>query len=495
MVLWQLCCRAGRVIPRSLPSLSRLRYSTRASNLPPWSPAASLIQDLESKCNNPVFSTVKQLAARDSTTFGQLEPMQVTERDHPDAQDWNWMAVAEAKDFAESVNRLERVGVHFSQKTLHSFKLAPGASPSPDPAPQPQPPTWLVMHILCNQVETYNDMVTALKLIYHHFPAADPAVRPSLLIMTAIRLTQMKIIAPLRVLVTYFLSLGPDLTAAHFNLLIRAIALAPASNEASTLATGLVRLSIAKKHALDEQTYDALLSAAFCSPPVVAAVTDAFRCMPYEPTVFHLRCLLKFCSAYRRTRQAARYLEQIQDRLGRLRNAGPAHAEREGDATAWTAPDNRAYVQSMREPKHAVAYLTRMAMVKARDARLGGTHERGPTPHAGRDRSKLAFTIADWAAGLQVAARSEQVSPAALLRTFRAGQAAYSRRMSTYAYVVLMRGLLRKWAVGPALAAWEEYRDPELRLPLSLAAVGLGPGTTERACVVEANILQCDERK
>ena len=178
MVLWQSWHGFRRVLTRSFPSLLRPRYSTKPAGLPPWSPAASVLQDLESKCNNPVFSTVKQLAhTKGGGVFGQLEPIQVTERDHPDAQEWNWMAVAEAMDFKDTVSRLERVGVRCRDLPLHG--VTPPARPEPGTLPHPelcsatpQPPTWLVMHILVNQVQTYYDMMTALRLVYHHFPFA-----------------------------------------------------------------------------------------------------------------------------------------------------------------------------------------------------------------------------------------------------------------------------------------------------------------------------------
>lgn len=462
--------------PQIIP-VRHAQSATHTSNLPPWSPATLVIRDLEIQCGDPIFSVVRGLAAvKPGLRFSQLDPVIVAEPQLPNAQQWKWISIAEATDFAELVTRLETSGVAIAHRPLESFTQSIEEEPKPDDPPQP--PTWLVMHILCNQTESLSSILVALKLVYYHLPATAPEFRPAMLIMTAVRLAQLRVVAPFRQLTKRFLQLPSLVTSDHFNLMIRAVTLFPQSQEVSRICIGLVHVALSRKFTLTEQTYDALLSPGVLTISIAKAVEDAMHRQGFKPTLHHLRRLLRMSSLHHRSDNAEKYLNRITAQSGES-DATRKTSEANSDIIDNSTSDRVAYISSLKEPRKAYEYLEKLNRAAAR-AQLAGKRRVGTN----RTRSKLdshvsvkpgaTFTVHDWIAGLQVAARSEQATPTALLSAFRKGVHLFGDQINMFAYDVVIRGLVHKWAIAQAMELWDECRRYPRKLRVGTLSLGTG---------------------
>ncbi|KAJ3521111.1 hypothetical protein NM688_g9061 [Phlebia brevispora] len=273
-----------RIFVRSQSNLPRYaQYATQnspRSELPPWSPVSLLMKDLEAKCGYPLFTSVKQIAAfKPRSQKNTLDaPFDLKREALPEHRP-EWTYVAEAENVEESMSRLEDDGVPVCRRSLEYLSSKQHLEdPLPDEATNRQPPTWLVMHILCNQVQTYDDMIPALKLIYFHVPAASPDIRSSLLITAGIQLARLGMIASFRRLISCFLHFSKEFTAEDFNLMIRTLALIPGHAESGTLAIGLLRTAVARGFIVTERTYDALLRPGVANPYIIREAQAAASC-------------------------------------------------------------------------------------------------------------------------------------------------------------------------------------------------------------------------
>lgn len=459
------------------PNYAHLRHApyvtsiTPPSELPPWSPVTLLQKDLEEKCGYPLYSSIKRMASfKPQSSSGILSAGFDAERDEPLGTESHWAMVAAAADFHETISRLEAAGINASRMPLEVLSSSQRLKSSlAENIESLQPPTWLVMHILCNQVQTYDDMLSALKLLYYHIPAAPSNIRSTLLIVTAIRLAQLRMTAPFRRLVSCFLQFSDTYTADDFNLVIRAIALLPGSREVSALSIGLVRLAAARNFHLTERTFDALLEPARGTRLLARTLQDVARSQRYTFTRHQLERLLQLMTRLRYTKMATYYRNRLRSTQASPNvKPIPTPQLQSTDDTPAKGSTTSTIATPKRGAKGAVRRIVRWTQ-RVAIKRKG--HSRKKVPRFSNVNT-VVFPVDDWASALLVAARSRAVSRQEFIQLWRRGPALYYEQLTTYHYNITIQGLLDRWAIPQARELWTEFR--RRRLPLNKHSIGLG---------------------
>ncbi|KAI0339070.1 hypothetical protein BDW22DRAFT_1361988 [Trametopsis cervina] len=370
----------------------------------------------------------------------------------------------------------------------------------------------LVLHILLKNTDTLEEVIKTLVILENSLPVTSKLLQPVIIIATVAKLAELRLVAPLRGLIGTFQEC-PMATAVHYRLLLRALSLAPASTETSSLALLLIETMSKKGYQLGrKRVYNALLRPSFTTLAIASQVERYTNVHRSKLLASHVASLFRLMVTRRRRRKALTYMNRLNDMDEPAKGSRLSRPKLVGRLIR--------YLAAFREQAAAHRHILRMANID--DTSEKPTRERhaearekdsktrekrattdkhpvyiAPTRSGPRRRvirrpedgnllpSELARVnvlstgageLSDeeaprqWLSVLRIASRDPILTARNLMSIFSKGRRKFSVTLS--AYEVTIRGLVRKHGFARAAALWREVRRKGL--PLGRASLALG---------------------
>ncbi|EIN05268.1 hypothetical protein PUNSTDRAFT_107540 [Punctularia strigosozonata HHB-11173 SS5] len=402
------------------------------------------------------------------------------------AEWWRWKAVVFTKDMQHALSELSRMGIEVQGDV--SAVIEWGRRPMPQwKNPVQDPPAWIVIHLLSTKVHTPEHARQAYSLAAYCIPSLSPSIRPSLLVLVAHHLARFGLLPPLRALVTSFLTETISQPTFHFNSLLRALSRLHASPASAKLSVTILETMTSRKLRLYPHTYNALLSDRYLTVELTRMLRDRMKAEGTEPSRKHLEAYLRVFATHGAIHDAERFREAVRqlDKDRRSRRRRRSHADEE-DRTVRRS--DTMYLRALQNDKaSAFRYLHDLAAIEQRNsatlsakatalARRAAKFKNRPRTNSPRvlSKNKRSLDIYDWTTALYVASCDKSTPGRELLRLFDFAQTRGGVFTPTVAtYTTLIKGLLERQELGPALEMWSRLRQSKLRLDKHSIAVGV----------------------
>ena len=316
------------------------------------------------------------------------------------------------------------------------------------------PPTWLLVR-LCSKVNSQAEADKVSHLIITYLPYIPSEWRPPVLILVVHLLLTYRIFPTLDRVIKLFIGLPIFHESWHFNRLLRALTHYTDSptdgRNVGRLVALLLKTMTERDLSLTKMTYRLLLQNRYIAIQLTEELHQRMIRDKITPNRAHLESLLRSYALRGNAHDALACIRSIR-RLDRSQD-GPASEQTTVDYLTHLAHEN-----SLRRQFDADSEWLRFT-------KTGKSH---------RFLNNQKTTSVEWGARLYSLSYTRSLSPENLVMFFDWShtQNFPFRTHQTFAYNIVLLGLLRRGAYSLALEIWERYRTRKIRVD----TIGLGIG-------------------